>query len=147
MRTIFLDIDGVLNNQETFRNIESGCTTLKEVELKSLDDDLVKKFQRILKSTPDVKVVLSSSWRGSNESIKSIEEKVCELYDITPDIYDALRGEEIQRWLDRHPEVTRYAILDDDDDMLESQLPNFFKTNFDTGLTDEIADHVIKHFR
>ena len=58
---------------------------------------------------------------------------------------DSIRGDEIQEWLDEHPEVEKYAIIDDDDDMLPEQEENFFQTDFQTGLTDEIAKKVIKH--
>lgn len=37
----------------------------------------------------------------------------------------SIRGEEIKDWLDTHPEVTDYAILDDDSDMLEEQMSSF----------------------
>lgn len=36
-----------------------------------------------------------------------------------------LRGTEIQEWLDNHPEVEDYAILDDDSDMLPHQFCKF----------------------
>lgn len=36
-----------------------------------------------------------------------------------------LRGEEIQDWLDQHPEVEDYAILDDDSDMMQHQFKKF----------------------
>jgi hypothetical protein len=38
------------------------------------------------------------------------------------------RGVEIQQWLDEHPDVTNYVILDDDSDMLEHQMKNFVVT-------------------
>ena len=43
----------------------------------------------------------------------------------TTEIYDKLRGNQIKEWLSRHPEVTDYLIIDDDQDMLESQLDRF----------------------
>lgn len=54
------------------------------------------------------------------------------------------RGEQIAEWLAEHPEVTRFAIVDDDSDMgdLDSYL---FKTDFNSGLTAEIADRIIEH--
>lgn len=71
------------------------------------------------------------------------------------------RGKEIKAWLDKWDEgtlrnapkhtsilnetVTAYAILDDDSDMLPEQMPNFFKTSWATGITEEIADAVEKH--
>ena len=36
-----------------------------------------------------------------------------------------LRGQEIKEWLDDHPEVEDYVILDDDSDMLEDQFEHF----------------------
>lgn len=56
-----------------------------------------------------------------------------------------VRGHEIQAWLDKHPEVEKYAILDDDSDMLPEQMPNFFKTTFQNGLLEETMYKVIKH--
>jgi hypothetical protein len=35
------------------------------------------------------------------------------------------RGEEIKEWLDNHPEVEDYAILDDDSDMLPNQMSKY----------------------
>ncbi len=46
-----------------------------------------------------------------------------------------LRGEEIQDWLDAHPEVKDYAILDDDSDMLPEQFAKFHHSDPWFGLT------------
>mgnify|MGYP007026551141 CR=1 FL=1 len=91
------------------------------------------------------KVVLSSSWRHHPEGRQNVSERVTELFDITPTL-GKYRGDEVLAWLDQHPEVTKYAILDDDMDFYVYQAPNFFKTRFmEEGLTDEIAEAVIKH--
>lgn len=52
------------------------------------------------------------------------------------------RGWEIQEWLDRHPEVTSFSILDDESDMngVEGHL---VQTDFDNGLTQEHVDQVV----
>jgi hypothetical protein len=70
-------------------------------------------------------------------------------FDVTPVFEDAddVRGYEIQAWLDLHPGVTRYAILDDDCDMLLHQLPNHFRTVSELGITPEIAARVIAHLQ
>ena len=60
--------------------------------------------------------------------------------DICPDIPAAARCEEMQAWLRQNPEVTRYVVLDDDDDCLD-ELP-LFQPSSKTGLTDEIADGI-----
>lgn len=52
------------------------------------------------------------------------------------------RGDEIADWLQRNP-VDRFCILDDDDDMLDEQLPFFIHTKFEDGLTKEHVEHAI----
>ena len=48
-------------------------------------------------------------------------------------------------WLSRHPEVERYAIVDDDSDMLPEQMPFFVRTSAETGgLKKRHADRLIK---
>ena len=48
--------------------------------------------------------------------------------------YNEPRGEQIAEWLERHPEVTRYAIIDDDSDMLDEQKEFFAQTSFQEGM-------------
>jgi hypothetical protein len=47
------------------------------------------------------------------------------------------RRDEILAWLNKHPRVSRFALLDDDDDELD-ELP-LFQPSPSTGLTNEIA--------
>jgi hypothetical protein len=67
----------------------------------------------------------------------------------TRDLYDQvpndrpLRGIEIAEWLLRHPEIQDYVILDDDPDILSDQLPRFVRTDFKSGLTQELADKTL----
>lgn len=138
MKTIFLDIDGVLN---------SAWTLERERGTFGIDKKMAVIFKHILRST-GAKVVLSSSWRLHKEHREIVRKKVCRFIDCTPHMplmggaEQMERGKEIKAWLDKHPEVTSYAILDDDSDMLPDQ-PHF-KTSFQSGLTKEIADNVIK---
>ena len=53
---------------------------------------------------------------------------------------DAPRCEELIFWLRNHPEVTRYVVLDDDDDCLD-ELP-LFQPSSKTGLTADIAEGI-----
>ena len=138
MKVLFLDIDGVLNNAST--NFKSELWPLERYMA-----FLVGKIQL----DTGCEVVLSSGWRHYPEAFEVLAKRVCPIYDKTPTTRRYpdrdLRGYEIQDWLDAHPEVERYAILDDDSDMLESQMPNFFKTSWQEGLTDEIAKAVTEH--
>lgn len=57
-----------------------------------------------------------------------------------------LRGEEIQDWLDKHPEVTDYAILDDDSDMMEHQFSKFHHCDPWFGLTPNHLYRIDRQF-
>lgn len=135
VKILFLDIDGVVNNAKTFENPKN---------LTNIESDLASLVKRIIKETK-CEVVLSSSWRHMDFDVNRIEKYVCPVSDKTPSLKGIIRGEEIQAWLDDHPEVIKYAILDDDADMLPHQMPNLFQTDFSTGLTKEIADKIIQH--
>lgn len=136
MKVLFLDIDGVVNKQDNFNPahnpgpypVDAYCAFL---------------VGRIQLQT-GCEVVLSSSWRLHPDGVKNVSERIVELLDVTPTMR-GWRGDEIKAWLDKHQEVDKYAILDDDTDMLVEQAPNFFKTTFVDGLTDEIAESVIEH--
>lgn len=139
MDVIFLDIDGVVNNEETAKNNRG---------MLGIDPYLAFLVGRISLALPDVKFVLSSSWRCFPKGREQVEEQVVPILGVTPilDIYGKVRGDEIKAWLDSHPEVERYAILDDYDDMLPEQLPNLFRTTWQTGITPEIVQKVCDHF-
>jgi hypothetical protein len=131
MRVLFLDIDGVVNSRNT--------TNFKE--LWPLDQHMAFMVGKIQLDT-DCKVVLSSSWRHHPDGVEVVRKRIVDIYDITPSL-SGHRGEEVKRWLSEHPEVTRYAILDDESDFYNDQ--PLFKTNFETGLTEEIAKAVTQH--
>lgn len=145
MKVLFLDIDGVVNCSTTAQR--SGYFI-------GIDPYMALMIDRIIQAT-GCKVVLSSSWRHFTGGTDEVRNKVCELYDVTPTFAGDLRGTEIEKWLDDHnakfggnveTEVTRYAIVDDNDDMLPEQMPNFFKTSWTTGITQEVANNIIAHF-
>lgn len=149
MKVLFLDIDGVVNKQDNFNPaiknnlypIDSYCAFLVgRIQLQTGCD-----------------VVLSSSWRSHPEGVQNVSERVVRLLDKTGyhkwdgvirhargrDWPHELRGDEINDWLAKHPEVDKYAILDDDSDFYDDQ--PLFKTTFKDGLTDEIAEQVIEY--
>ena len=134
MKILFLDIDGVVNSRDS-TNFKNSMWPL----------DPYKAFLigRIQLQT-GCEVVLSSSWRHHPDGVKNVRERIVDVLDVTPTVGE-YRGHEIAAWLEKHPEVEKYAILDDDCDMLVEQAPNFFKTTFQEGLTDEIARAVIEH--
>lgn len=140
MKILFLDCDGVINSEEgMYRGLFKT-----DFPVDSYMAFLVGKIQL----ETDCKVVLSSAWRHDKESVDRIHKQIVPIYDITPDNPTGVheRGHEIKTWLaNAKYKIEKYAILDDDSDMLPEQLPNFFKTDWKTGLTDEIALKVIQH--
>lgn len=141
MKILFLDIDGVCNSQQYAkrRYMETG-----KGGIMGIDPVPAKMVQRIIVET-GCSVVLSSTWRLWSNSREDVEREVCSFIDVTKDLVSQPRGAEVQEWLDGHPEVTQYAILDDDSDFLPGQ--HLFKTSFNTGLTDDIAQSVIDHLK
>lgn len=136
MKILFLDVDGVMNCQDTFR---------KDIHANfPIDPYMAFLVGKIVLET-DCKVVLSSSWKHHKDSVDYIHKRIVNLYDQTPDI-GSVRGDEIKAWLDNSKyKIDKYAILDDDSDMLPEQMPNFFKTSWLVGITDDIAKAVIEH--
>lgn len=140
MKVLFLDIDGVVNCAKTMQRHRGFI---------GIDPFMAFLVGRLVDRT-GCKVVLSSTWRLDEASCEEVSKQVCKFIDVTPRLFNGIyapmeRGHEIKDWLDRHPEVTRYAILDDNSDMLKEQLPSFFKTSWETGITEEIAKQVEDH--
>jgi hypothetical protein len=155
MKIIFLDIDGVLNGHEWFPGSQS--TGIKK--------ESVDQLNRILKDT-EAKLVISSAWRylihngamnkrGFEIMLRTHGLIVHEVYDVTikdedtpgynkDDMSQWIRGEQIKIWLQKHPEIETFVVLDD----IEIKIPEiegrFIKTKEKIGLTKIEADQAIK---
>jgi hypothetical protein len=130
-KILFLDIDGVVNSRLT--------TDFKE--LYPLDPYMAFLVGKIQLDT-GCEVILSSSWRHHPGGVAAVDKHIVKVSGITPTLGNT-RGDEIREWLRKNPEVTKYAILDDDSDFYPDQ--PLFKTTFETGLTDEIAKQVTNY--
>ena len=62
---------------------------------------------------------------------------------MTPDFPKRSRHDEISAWLKKHPRVTRFAVIDDDDDGLDA-LP-LFQPKASEGLTAPMAKAVERY--
>ena len=113
MKILFLDVDGVLNHKGTKERVVT-----KHGSFISLDAMLVKRLQDWLRDHPDVKIVLSSSWREDTlydgAFTRALHDAGINWISETPRI--GRRGVEIAAWLDQN-DCSRWAILDDDGDM------------------------------
>lgn len=149
-KIIFLDIDGVLNSVDWYKRRTKQQQLSHDFEL---DVEAMHLYDEIVEKT-GAKVVLSSTWRLSDTWRQDLERQGLNtnaIIDRTPRLPRPIntgyeyceRGKEIAAWLEEHPEVERYVILDDDSDMLQEQL--LFQTSNQKGLTREIAQEVIKY--
>ena len=144
MKVIFLDIDGVLNAGE-FWNHDEGSF--------QVHDPLIQNLNLILKKVPRTKIVISSSWRYHYKSAEALAQfleqrglKKGVVIDFTPVRLSGQRREnEIQEWLDDHPKIKSFVVLDDDDfDLKKFEGKQLVKTTFHEGLTLECAEMAIK---
>ena len=135
---LFLDVDGVLNNLDTFR---AGYQLSQEKVL-------------LLNKLPPCDIVISSCWRigtyphlvaamwwlGCKKRVIGRTDRSWSVTDKTDGKpRSSLRGDEIAKWLSENGNP-RYAIVDDDSDFLPEQKPYFVQTNFEKGgLTPEIV--------
>jgi hypothetical protein len=133
MKVIFLDIDGVLNCSSTPNPRKFPYV---------VDKRLLARLRRLLDRT-GAKVVLSSSWRLDPVGLYAAKHWGIPFIDICPDLPKSPRSTEVLKWLRTHPNVTRYAIIDDEDDELD-ELP-LFQPSSTTGITGEITKAVERY--
>ena len=155
-KIIFLDIDGVLSPQWWNSDKQSdnyGCL---------FDAKAVANFAKIIEKT-DAEIVVSSSWKlmgfQALQDMWKDRKLPGKIIDITPDyMSDELlmkedstnvdylfeRGSEIQGWLLLHgDDVSRYAIIDDMDDILPEQQSHFVQTDPEVGITNDDVKKVV----
>jgi hypothetical protein len=136
MRILFLDVDGVLNSRRSEIAHTAGVvppTPGLPSHFNDIDWVAVGLVATLCKRL-NVMVVVSSSWRESFTWQQLRDLFKLPIIDAT-DQEAGVRGDQIQRWLDKNPEVTEYAIVDDNGGMLASQQDHFVQTDWDEGLT------------
>jgi hypothetical protein len=137
MKVIFLDIDGVLNSHRSA--VAYGGLPHHAADHRGRFDEIAVRLVRGIAARAGAQVVLSSSWRADPEWREIGNALGIPLLDRTPQMLGP-RGKEIAAWLEAHPKVECYAILDDDPDMLPEQLPYFVQTSYNDGLTWACAE-------
>lgn len=152
MKLIFLDIDGVLNDEKSIQARSAGADGWKP--------EAVDQLKRVIEET-GAKIVISSTWKlGIKLAAEGVDDSRTELkkgfkffnlpawIGVTPTRFsNDHRGVEIKWYLEKYPEITKYVIVDDRTDMLDEQEPFFVKTEFygdNGGLTPEHADRAIE---
>jgi hypothetical protein len=160
MKVVFLDIDGVLVTDETIHKPlvpVDGDTGIpfRRLGYPQFDPQCVARLNRITETAGAV-IILSSTWRilpGEEEwerlkKYLSQTGVVAPVVDRTPregprnEDGFATRGMEIQAYLDKHPEVDKFIIIDDDSDM-DHLAPFLIHTTWVGGLEDRHVGHAI----
>lgn len=169
MNYIFLDIDGVMNNQEDWLwKVENDMEQFKDHRM--FCDAAWGMLANVCQLT-GAKVVLSSSWRLN---LVELREKGCapqfkprrenyydtvklleyfdyygiELVGLTTPHYD-WRGKQITEYVRRYfaPE-DKWVVLDDEDiDMYDIPEAQMIKTEWLTGLLPEHCERIVKYFK
>ena len=156
IKVIFLDIDGVLNSEKLVDKLyNSGIKEWSEDDVYNfIDEEIINKLVDFCNEYK-VKIVITSSWRHFyfDDTIKYFQEKrnkklhplIPYIIGQTPRLYkekenggseQLCRGDEIQYYIETY-HIENYVILDDDSDMLDSQLEHFVQTDYKYGLLDK----------
>lgn len=152
MKVIFLDFDGVLNSEASFRHeIRRKNSRVSD----SLSAVACSNLQYILEQDSSIKIVISSTWRkihtlvelGNILSAYGVNAKII---GKTPATMSSDRGHEINMWLQDNPNVTKFVILDDDytaGGAVVKDKGHFFQTTPEDGLLFKQAKAIAKLFR
>jgi len=141
MKIIFLDVDGVMNSEVYHRTLNT-----KKKGWRRFDPEAVKMIMKLVEEF-NAKIVISSLWRFVAKKELVIELKASGLVNFlhpdwkTPIIEPGHRGKEIKMWLDEHPDIKDFVILDDDSDVLDEHKNRFVKTDYYDGMQ---AEHYYK---
>lgn len=182
---MFLDVDSVLNTNKFLSRIRHQylLTNTKSYNLPVHDESIVdnylynsidynnlKPFMDCLNKIPNVKIVLSTSWRGRHsiedwqkqfDNVKGwkweiVGKTISDGYfkdDTLLEVVggymkelDYCRGYQIKNWIEQSKYFgnCNYCIVDDYDDILLEQKDNFVQINYETGFTENDIGRVLK---
>ena len=146
---IFLDVDGVLNDRSTEDRTPCGFI--------GLEDSMIANLARIVEET-EAEIVLTSTWKSEWEPhmkdcepdgaylSKRLKKHGLRIVDKTED-HISDRGAGIKKYLDTHPSIDNWVVLDDDvfrDYIKCGVMPHLVHTSYYCGgLTAELADRAI----
>ena len=108
---VFLDVDGVLNTRTTCQRTPDGFT--------GIDDARVAILANSIKKYGGGDIVLSSDWKDLKPTsddylylVSKLEKYELKITGHTKDSFHK-RGAGIMTYLEKHPEIDEYVILDD----------------------------------
>lgn len=160
-KILFLDFDGVLNNKDWY--VKQAAAMKRKGQRHALDnpynpvDDLdpenLRQLAEIARRVPDMKVVVSSSWRRGR-TMAELREYLRPAFEpervvgATGSHESRLRHVEITNWLETNcsPRDTIFLALDDDTFDMTPLGENFLHVHADRGLLPQHVEHVVRHF-
>lgn len=134
-RIVFLDYDGVVNTP--MWNAEgTHCSYGFPKQGKVNNFQAVQWLSEACQKF-GYDIVVTSTWRLDDNYkeclINGGLRKGIEILGRTPRFSGQPRGSEIKAYLEEHPEILYYVIVDDEADILPEQCGHFIQTNGDTG--------------
>ena len=159
-KILFLDFDGVLNTNHYQSLLQYKGKPWQDEYGAFFDPNAVKQLKRIIDATC-ADIVIESSWKylglDAMKELWKVRNLPGRVVDITPSsVSDEYllknldttmlhcKGMEIASWLaEQANQDIRYAIIDDEYVILDSQLPHFILTNPYEGITEEQANKAI----
>lgn len=135
---IFLDVDGVLNDMSD-DNLDDDWDMPSDKHLRP--------FAEIVRAT-NARIVVTSSWREFYWPMKCLTERLedwgLDIEDVTP-VLTSNRAAEIRTWLDAHPFVKHFVILDDEIALFDVEFANnIVLTRMSDGLLPEHVQPAIR---
>lgn len=166
LRLLFLDVDGVLNDQHTIASSKAQVPNDRKAQMFNMIDTKYVDRLNTLVDRANATIVLSSSWRYLFTDMAELREFFVSvgvdgtIFARTPRGFpgqkfseSSLRGLEIQHFLNSITpvrDVESIVILDDNADMvhLKHRLvqTNGFREGLLVGLTDEDVEKAVKLF-
>ena len=141
MKALFLDVDGVLNTEDSLGEAENDDDFIfAKNGASSLEKRCIQNLVTILVKT-GAKIVVTSTWRMFPDMLEFLTETLDHFYrsemeritntrgenvsliksgiigstmDAGPPPFGGGRGLEVKVWLENHPECERFVIVDDD---------------------------------
>lgn len=131
MKVIFLDFDGPLSNHRVGAQTGS-LKAFDPVAVGALNNICNASGAKIVCTSVRAKLWDNDSFHEACRYFRQAGLDLCNLHRDWSCRYDTgLREGHIQKWLDAHPGVTHYAIIDDS----EVKLPNFIRADAYNGIS------------
>ncbi len=142
---VFLDIDGVLNSTEsairlgTYKRLcQRAVANLNLVTLTTQAEIVVSSSWRIIHDLARLRVLLSEA--GVKARVRDVTPQLVSVQGSGGLYLSRPRRDEIRAWLDAHPDVDRWVVLDDSSDAGPDR---YVQPDFAVGMSAEDAQAAI----